>query len=170
MSRAVNINASRAHVEKTCAKLNAATTVIEDLDSGGTRVVFKERRGCRRRREGLWQQSSSRCRDPDTDPSAVWCFRLARCLIAGGRRRPIIMCGAYHAVCSGAAATSGATRSIDACACRRHWSIYLEQPAPMWSVVYPVCSLPGLRSSSSSMGSRKLGFCVDGRRGNSSST
>ena len=41
MSRAVNINASRAHVEKTCAKLNAATTVIEDLDSGGTRVVFK---------------------------------------------------------------------------------------------------------------------------------
>lgn len=40
MSRAVNINATRAHVTQTCAKLNVATTVIEELLRWHA-VVFK---------------------------------------------------------------------------------------------------------------------------------
>jgi len=40
MSRAMNINAERADVIETCAKLNTPISAIEPLLSGGTRVVM----------------------------------------------------------------------------------------------------------------------------------
>ena len=40
MSRAMNINAERADVIDTCAKLNTPISAIEPLLSGGTRVVM----------------------------------------------------------------------------------------------------------------------------------
>ncbi|HEX8414369.1 MAG TPA: hypothetical protein VF637_10870 [Sphingomicrobium sp.] len=40
MSRALNVNASPAHVTATCAKHNAGISAIEPLASGGTRVVL----------------------------------------------------------------------------------------------------------------------------------
>lgn len=39
-SRAVNIDADRKHVLATCAKHNAPISAIEELLSGGTRVVL----------------------------------------------------------------------------------------------------------------------------------
>lgn len=41
MSRAINLDAGEAHVLDTCAKHKAAISAIEPLQSGGTRVVFK---------------------------------------------------------------------------------------------------------------------------------
>ena len=41
MSRAINLDAAEAHVRDMCIKHNAAITAIEPLQSGGTRVVFK---------------------------------------------------------------------------------------------------------------------------------
>ena len=40
MSRALNIDATVAHVTATAAKHNAAISAIEPLDPRGTRVVF----------------------------------------------------------------------------------------------------------------------------------
>jgi len=40
MSRAININASEAHVLATCAKRGVAISTVETLHSGGTRVVM----------------------------------------------------------------------------------------------------------------------------------
>lgn len=40
MSRALNINATEAHVLATCSKNHAAISTIETLQSGGTRVVL----------------------------------------------------------------------------------------------------------------------------------
>jgi len=40
MSRALNLDATLAHVTDTCAKHAAAISVIEPLESGGTRVVL----------------------------------------------------------------------------------------------------------------------------------
>jgi hypothetical protein len=40
MSRAMNINAERADVIETCARLNTPISAIEPLLSGGTRVVM----------------------------------------------------------------------------------------------------------------------------------
>lgn len=40
MSRALNINATEAHVTATCAKHGAAISAIETLKSGGTRLVL----------------------------------------------------------------------------------------------------------------------------------
>jgi hypothetical protein len=40
MSRAVNIDATEAHVIATCAKHGAKISTIEALYSGGTRVVL----------------------------------------------------------------------------------------------------------------------------------
>jgi hypothetical protein len=40
MSRALNINATEAHVLATCAKRNVPISAIEPLHSGGTRVVL----------------------------------------------------------------------------------------------------------------------------------
>ena len=41
MSRAINVNAPQEHVLATCTKHKATISVIEPLQSGGTRVVFK---------------------------------------------------------------------------------------------------------------------------------
>lgn len=41
MSRALNINATEAHVISTCAKHKAEISTMEALRSGGTRVVMK---------------------------------------------------------------------------------------------------------------------------------
>ncbi len=41
MSRAINVDASEAHVLDMCAKHNASISAIEKLHSGGTRVVMK---------------------------------------------------------------------------------------------------------------------------------
>ncbi|MDB5738880.1 MAG: hypothetical protein JWO65_2548 [Sphingomonas bacterium] len=41
MSRAININATQAHVIDMCAKHKAAISVVEALYSGGTRLVLK---------------------------------------------------------------------------------------------------------------------------------
>ncbi len=40
MSRALNINATEAHVVATCSKKHAPISAIETLQSGGTRVVL----------------------------------------------------------------------------------------------------------------------------------
>lgn len=40
MSRALNLDATLAHVTDMCAKHAAAISVIEPLQSGGTRVVL----------------------------------------------------------------------------------------------------------------------------------
>lgn len=40
MSRALNVNATRVDVLAMCGKHNARISVIEDLLSGGTRVVL----------------------------------------------------------------------------------------------------------------------------------
>lgn len=40
MSRALNINATEAHVTATCAKRKIPISAIEALHSGGTRVVL----------------------------------------------------------------------------------------------------------------------------------
>lgn len=40
MSRAINVNATEAHVIATCAKRKIAISAIETLHSGGTRVVM----------------------------------------------------------------------------------------------------------------------------------
>jgi hypothetical protein len=40
MSRALNINATEAHILSTCAKNKTAISTIEALQSGGTRVVL----------------------------------------------------------------------------------------------------------------------------------
>jgi hypothetical protein len=40
MSRALNINATEAHVLATCTKRGIAISTIETLVSGGTRVVL----------------------------------------------------------------------------------------------------------------------------------
>jgi len=40
MSRAINVNATEAHVTGMCAKHDAVITSIETLRSGGTRVVL----------------------------------------------------------------------------------------------------------------------------------
>ncbi|MEK7343684.1 MAG: hypothetical protein AABZ73_07655 [Pseudomonadota bacterium] len=40
MSRAINLSASVADVEALCAKHDVAISVIENLSSGGTRVVL----------------------------------------------------------------------------------------------------------------------------------
>ncbi len=40
MSRALNINATEAHVVATCQSKNAPISTIETLHSGGTRVVL----------------------------------------------------------------------------------------------------------------------------------
>lgn len=40
MSRALNINATEAHVVATCSKKHAQISAIETLQSGGTRVVL----------------------------------------------------------------------------------------------------------------------------------
>ncbi|MEZ0243390.1 MAG: hypothetical protein ACAH11_08455 [Sphingomonas sp.] len=40
MSRAINIEATEAHVLATCAKKGIPISAIEPLQSGGTRVVF----------------------------------------------------------------------------------------------------------------------------------
>jgi uncharacterized protein YunC (DUF1805 family) len=40
MSRAVNINATRAHVLAACARRKVGISTIEDLGSGGVRVVM----------------------------------------------------------------------------------------------------------------------------------
>ena len=40
MSRAINIDATEAHVTTMCAKHSAVITSIESLPSGGTRVVL----------------------------------------------------------------------------------------------------------------------------------
>ena len=40
MSRALNINATEAHVVATCAKRKVPISAIEALHSGGTRVVL----------------------------------------------------------------------------------------------------------------------------------
>jgi hypothetical protein len=40
MSRALNINATEAHVTATCAKRKIPISAIEALRSGGTRVVL----------------------------------------------------------------------------------------------------------------------------------
>ena len=40
MSRAININATEAHVRATCAKRGVEISAIEALLSGGTRVVL----------------------------------------------------------------------------------------------------------------------------------
>lgn len=41
MSRAINLDATEAHVTSTCAKHKAEISAIETLRSGGTRVVLK---------------------------------------------------------------------------------------------------------------------------------
>lgn len=41
MSRAINLNATEAHVVDMCAKHKATISAIEPLRSGGTRVVLK---------------------------------------------------------------------------------------------------------------------------------
>lgn len=40
MSRAINVNATEAHVIATCAKRKLPISAIEALRSGGTRVVM----------------------------------------------------------------------------------------------------------------------------------
>lgn len=40
MSRAININATQAHIVATCARRNVPISAIETLRSGGTRVVM----------------------------------------------------------------------------------------------------------------------------------
>ena len=40
MSRAINVNATQAHVMALCAKRNIPISAIETLSSGGTRVVM----------------------------------------------------------------------------------------------------------------------------------
>lgn len=40
MSRALNVNATQAHVIALCAKSKIAISAIETLSSGGTRVVM----------------------------------------------------------------------------------------------------------------------------------
>nr|WP_084689621.1 hypothetical protein [Sphingomonas changbaiensis] len=40
MSRAINIDAPRAHVLASCSKRKLPISTIEDLRSGGTRVVM----------------------------------------------------------------------------------------------------------------------------------
>lgn len=40
MSRAVNIQATPEHIERTCEKIGARATTIEALASGGSRVVL----------------------------------------------------------------------------------------------------------------------------------
>ncbi|MDF2495710.1 hypothetical protein [Sphingomonas sp.] len=40
MSRAMNVNATEAEVAQICLKKGAIISAIEDLASGGTRVVF----------------------------------------------------------------------------------------------------------------------------------
>jgi len=40
MSRAININATEAHVLATCAKRGVTISAVETLHSGGTRVVM----------------------------------------------------------------------------------------------------------------------------------
>lgn len=40
MSRAINLDATQAHVTDMCAKHDALISVIEPLESGGTRVVL----------------------------------------------------------------------------------------------------------------------------------
>lgn len=41
MSRAININAAEAHIVATCKKFGIEISMIERLDSGGTRIVLK---------------------------------------------------------------------------------------------------------------------------------
>jgi len=40
MSRALNINATQAHIVASCAKQQVEISTIEPLQSGGTRVVL----------------------------------------------------------------------------------------------------------------------------------
>jgi diketogulonate reductase-like aldo/keto reductase len=40
VSRAINVNATQAHVMALCAKRNIPISAIETLSSGGTRVVM----------------------------------------------------------------------------------------------------------------------------------
>jgi len=40
MSRAINLDATLAHVTDMCAKHSATISIIEPLQSGGTRVVL----------------------------------------------------------------------------------------------------------------------------------
>ncbi|MCP1471319.1 hypothetical protein J3E64_003026 [Sphingobium sp. OAS761] len=48
MSRAINLSAPVADVEALCAKHNVAISVIENLSSGGTRVVLLNPDGAER--------------------------------------------------------------------------------------------------------------------------
>lgn len=41
MSRALNIDASVAHVTDMCARHNALISIVEPLKSGGTRLVLR---------------------------------------------------------------------------------------------------------------------------------